>query len=468
MIERLWDLVERAPAASEAVADRETRLDYRQFRALIRTVAAALIDRGVQSGDRVAVLAPPGIFAWASFLATAAIGGIWLGLNPRYRLPELASAIRDAEPAMLLACADDLPDLFPPTSGFRPSMGLVSAPSEPELTAALIAGGLASEAVLDARIGQTMPDQPCLIVYTSGSTGRPKGALLHQRGICRFAQTQNRLWPVRAFRILNFLPINHIGNLVDIGAAALAAGGFQRFEPTFHPRDALQTMADERVTIWGSVPTVFRMQLDLPDFDRFDLSSVELIVWGGAAMPAPLIPRLAAICPRLATNYGMTETSSAITSLGPTAEVDLLARSVGAPFPGVDVRLDPETGEILARSGQNFCGYWRDPAATAAAFTADGFFRTGDAGAWLEDGTLQLVGRVKFMFKSGGYNIWPAEIEAVLADHPDILEAAVVATPDPVWQEVGVAFVVTARPAAPAALDAWCRERLANYKIPKR
>jgi acyl-CoA synthetase (AMP-forming)/AMP-acid ligase II len=242
----------------------------------------------------------------------------------------------------------------------------------------------------------------------------------------------------------------------------------------FDTRRSLQLMQDEAITFWASVPSVFQMQLALPDFERFDLSAVQLIVWEGAAMPPEVIERLGTICPLRATNYGMTETTSAITVLPPSSDAELLGASVGHPFPGVEVRLADgegnlvaagEAGEVQARSALNCLGYWRNPEATAAAFTADGWFRTGDLAQQRPDGAYRLVGRIKEMFKSGGYNVYPREVETVLEAHPGVTAAAVVGIADPVWDEVGVAFIEGA--ATPEDLTAWCRARLANYKIPK-
>jgi len=242
----------------------------------------------------------------------------------------------------------------------------------------------------------------------------------------------------------------------------------------FDTRQSLRLMQDEAITFWASVPSVFQMQLALPDFESFDLSAVQLIVWEGAAMAGETIERLGTICPLRATNYGMTETTSAITVLPPSSDAELLGASVGHPFPGVEVRLaDPdgqiaapgEAGEVQARSPLNCLGYWRNPEATAAAFTPDGWFRTGDLAQQRPDGAYRLVGRIKEMFKSGGYNVYPREVEAVLEAHPDVAVAAVVGIADPVWDEVGIAFIEGT--ATPEELAAWCRERLANYKIPK-
>jgi acyl-CoA synthetase (AMP-forming)/AMP-acid ligase II len=202
---------------------------------------------------------------------------------------------------------------------------------------------------------------------------------------------------------------------------------------------------------------------------------VELILWEGAAMPLPIIRRLREIVPRLATAYNMTE-ATAITVVRPTDDLDVLANTVGLQFEGVEVRLigedgravaDGEAGEVQTRSIYNMLGYWRRPKETAEVLTPDGWLRTGDLAERRADGRYRIVGRIKEMFKSGGYNVYPREVEDVIESHPAVAMAAVVSRPDPIWQEVGVAYVLPRAPVTVAELEAHCRERLANYKIPK-
>jgi acyl-CoA synthetase (AMP-forming)/AMP-acid ligase II len=300
--------------------------------------------------------------------------------------------------------------------------------------------------------------------------------MLHHEGIIAFSLAQNRAWPLGRQRFLNYFPINHVGCVIDISTPTLAAGGCIVFMEQFDPAGGLLLMQRERITAWGSVPTVFQLQLALPEFGWYDLSAVELILWEGASMPAETIARLRTIVPRLATNYGMTETTSAITIVYPTDDMDILANTVGEPFPGVEIRLAGEDGtevplgspgEVQTRSMYNLLYYWRRPEETAAAFTADGFFRTGDVGVQRQDGRYQLVGRIKEMYKSGGYNVFPREVEEVIQSHPDVVMAAVVSRSDALWQEVGVAYVVAHPSLDVETLETYCRVRLANYKIPK-
>jgi acyl-CoA synthetase (AMP-forming)/AMP-acid ligase II len=466
----------------------ERRQSYAELAESIDRLAAALLAAGVQKGDRVATLETPHPDYVNAFLATASIGAIWVGLNPRYQVEELRYVLADADPAVLLtrsriggrSYAAEIAALASAGPSLR---RIVTFDGDPDVPEGLPMGAFlqGASAVDSARLATARSAcggrDPCLIVYTSGSTGAPKGALLHHEGIAAFSLAQNEVWPADPMRMVNYFPINHIGCVIDCTSPCLVAGGTLIFMEQFDPAACMDLMVRERATIWGSVPSVFQMQLALPDFTRYDLSAVQLVLWEGAALPVEFIEQLLRICPRLATNYGMTEATSGITVVEPTADLDVLANSVGFPFPGVELRLVDDagrncgsgvTGEIQTRSRYNFLGYWRRPEATQAAFTADGWFRTGDLGERRADGRLRIVGRIKEMYKSGGYNVYPREVEIALEAHPAVALAAVVAAPDPRWQEVGVAYVAPRTPVTPDELEQHCRSRLANYKVPKR
>ncbi|WP_252259862.1 class I adenylate-forming enzyme family protein [Erythrobacter aurantius] len=455
--------------AREAAVLGGTRWSYATLEREVTSLACAMLAAGVARGDRVATLAPPGLDFLKSYLAATRIGAIWVGLNPRYRFDELAHVLRDAAPRLLLARA------HPELAEVRALCPLTVMLDDPADLDAFIAKGAALPAgALDSAMACVTAEDPAVLVYTSGSTGAPKGAILSHGAIVRFARGQNDIWPLSPLRVLNYFPINHVGCLNDILAPALVAGGCCVFMEQYDTRESLRLMQDEAITFWGSVPSVFQMQLALPDFADFDLSAVQLIVWEGAAMAPDLIAQLGRICRWRTTNYGMTETTSAITVLEPTDDETLLSETVGSAFPGVEVRLmgadgaptrPGEAGEVQTRSALNCLGYWNNPEATAAAFTPDGWFRTGDLAMQRPDGRYRIVGRLKEMFKSGGYNVYPREIESVIEAHPDVSAAAVVGIPDPVWDEVGVAYVEGAVTAE--AIAEWCRARLANYKIPK-
>ncbi len=456
----------------------ERRISYRELTQQVDRLASALLSAGVRKGDRVAMLSTPHPDFVVSVLAASSIGAIWLGLNPRYRLPELQHCVLDSRPKLLLARQSLLGRSYESEiNALRASCESLEQVVLFDDPATFLDGGNSVTAQqLDRARSDVAAQDPCLLVYTSGSTGAPKGALLHHAGMIDFATVCNSLWPLAPHRVINYFPINHIGSIVDCMMPCLAAGGTQVMLEEFDPVVCLELMERERVTLWGSVPSVFQMQLALPDFARFDLSSVQLIAWGGAPMPRETIERLSAVCRNLATNYGMTETSSAITIVEPTSDLDILANTVGRPRSDIEVRLvdphgqsvrDGEPGEIQVRSRCNFLGYWQQLDATAAAFTADGFFRTGDLGERRSDGRIRLIGRLREMYKSGGYNVYPREVEAVIEAHPGVATAAVVSVPDPLWQEVGVAYVVPRDSITTQQIEQHCRERLANYKLPK-
>lgn len=479
---------ERTPDG-EAMVLGKVRISYAEFACRVDALARALLAAGVRKGDRVATLATPSPEYFESFLATASIGAIWLGLNPRYQVDELCYAAGDSEPSVLLTRAaiggrdytPELAALNERTASLRTVVVFARDTDHAPAFARhydefLTHGERVDDTTLESARGQCGERDPCMIVYTSGSTGRPKGALLHHEGIIAFSREQNRIWPVSPMRALNYFPINHIGCVVDLSCPTLVAGGSIVFLEDFSPRRSLELMQQERITLWGSVPSTFQLQFAEPDFDAFDLSAVQMIMWGGAAMPRELIVRLLGFDRPLATNYGLTESGSAITVIPPARDVDLLEKTVGWPFPGAEVRLvgkdgepvaDGEAGEIQSRSRYNMLGYWRRPQATAEALSDDGWLSTGDLARRNPDGTYSIVGRVKEMYKSGGYNVYPREVEQVIESHPAVDMAAVVSTPDPVWQEVGVAYVLPSSEISPDDLRLHCRERLANYKLPK-
>ena len=468
---------QRDPGAIALVLG-ERRITYLELTQQVDRLATSLVAAGVRKGDRVATLSTPHPDFVVSLLAASSIGAIWLGLNPRYRLPELQHCVSDSAPKILLARNNLLGRSYDlEIDALRATCeSLEHVVLFDDATTFLERGDAISAQQLAHARGAVESRDPCLLVYTSGSTGKPKGALLHHAGIIDFAMLCNALWPLTPHRVINYFPINHIGSVVDCLMPCLAAGGTQILLEQFDAAIVLELIGNERVTLWGSVPSVFQMQLALPDFARFDLSSVQLIAWGGAPMPRATIERLSSICPKLATNYGMTETSSAITMVEPTNDPDVLANTVGSPRPGIEVRLadeqgrsvgQGEPGEIQVRSAGNFLGYWRQPDATAAAFTSDAFFRTGDLGERRADGRIRLIGRVREMYKSGGYNVYPREVEAVIEAHPGVATAAVVSIADDLWHEVGVAYVVPRESITTEQIAQHCRERLANYKLPK-
>jgi acyl-CoA synthetase (AMP-forming)/AMP-acid ligase II len=464
-----------------AVSGHGERLSYAELSKRVRECAAALAGRGVGRGDRVATLTTPGGAFVVTFLATSLVGAIWIGLNPRHTPAELDATIGALDPRLVFV-RDSVEgkryDAWTATLSGRAGVVALADGTANSLSH-FAAGKRVEPEILSAMEDLADPDEPCLIVFTSGSSGKPKGVMISQRALVGASLVQRAQWPASPLRVLNNLPINHIGCVGDLFCFALIGGGTTVFSERFDPADTMALLRSERATVLGQVPTQFILTLDSPAFDANALASLQLIFWGGAAASRDLIARLERFGKAVATSYGQTETVGSVTFTPADADTDALATTVGRAVAPYRLRIVDESdqvvsqgepGEIQIHSPFRMNGYWRNPEATARAITDDGWLRTGDIGLLAADGALSLIGRTTDTFKSGGYNIYPAEIEAAIASYPNVAEVAVVAVADPIFGAVGMAMV-SGRPSASltdAALRAHLGERLANYKIPKR
>lgn len=484
---RIHDLVQAHAAAhshQEAVVDGDARLDFARLAERVDAVARGLLAVGVRRGDRVATLAPPSLDFWCTYLGAVSIGAIWHGLNPVYRDREFAYLLDDAQPKVVFA--------RPHFDGRSYVEELQALPSRVEHFVALgepssnaigfdefVAGGatISAAALAHARAA-VLEEDIAVIVYTSGTTGQPKGAMLSHRTIAQSALANAAWMGERLASTVCAAPINHVGALNNVCMNVFAAGG----RIIFHPRVDLPALgrlrAAERPSYLVTSPTGFMMSMSQPGFDPTRLAHTKLIVCGGAATPLGILQAWAPVgCP-IVSVYGQTETCGIITCTDLDAPLEDVAATIGRPLPGCECRVtradgtecaDDEHGELQFRGPYVMSGYFNRPEATREAFTADGFLRTGDLGYRRADGNLVFVGRLKEMFKSGGYNVYPLEIEQAIAEHPDVLLAAVLPVPHPLFQEVGHAFVMPlpGRTLSAEDLRGFLRERIANYKVPK-
>jgi len=274
-------------------------------------------------------------------------------------------------------------------------------------------------------------------------------------------------------------PIDHVACVADTCATTLVKGGTIIFQERFNPHALLETTQREKVTFWVGIPTMIQLVLAQADFDTFDLSSLELVLWGGAALPRSIIAKLQQMGPRLITAYGMTETSAHVTYTDSNADIEILAETIGKPDPNSPCRIVNENGlecaigeqgELQFKCDHLMLEYFNQPQTSHEAFTNDGWMHTGDIGFWREDGNIKLAGRMSDMFKSGGYNVYPREIEVVLEQLPAVAMAAVISVADDLYQEVGHAYVLL-EPGGKISeqeLAEYCKQQLANYKVPKR
>ncbi len=469
----------------EAAVEGALRLSYAGLQTAVDQAATRLVARGLGRGHVLAYIGPPGVQYLVSLLAAFRSGATWLGLNPRYKSRELRYVLQHARPALVLVAA---------SADAATRAELETALAQGDLLPELLALATGVDGMLASLCGAAQargaPPAPppqqadiqaldaAVLVYTSGSTGQPKGAALTQANL-----VENAWWLARRLndgggRFLINLPVNHAGCIADTTLVALLQGDTLVFMPQFDAHEVGELLRRERITAIGQVPTQYQLMHAAGVLTPQHLATVRHLAWGGAAMPRPLIAQLASLVPDLFNSYGLTETTGTVTVTPRGAGIEALALSVGVPVFDGAVRVVDVDGQAVATGVDGelqvcgphvFAGYLRNPEATAAALSADGWLRTGDVGHWRPDGSLRLVGRRTEMYKSGGYNIFPREVEAVLEAHPAVQMAAVIGLPDALWGEAGCAFVVAAPGAVDApALAAWCRERLAGYKVPKR
>ena len=455
---------------------------YREFDARVDAAAQALAAAGVQAGDRLALLSTPRPEYLLLLMAASRVGAVYVGLNPRYTAAEVAQALQCVRPRLVLTLrtfeGQDFEALFaqagaltplPPVRAFNDLDGcLAELQGLPMLP-------VASHETPDVALART-----AAIVFTSGTTGQPKAAMLTHRGLLLAAAVQHmRLNPSapQRPRLLCHLPINQVGCLMNLTLGSLVGGGSVVFLQRFSAERTLQLVVEERVNCWLQVPAMFHECVLHPAFDPQALGHVHSVCIGGGAPSARVIAALRATGARLFVEYGQTETSSSGAYSDPGASDEVLTHCIGrfdAQFEMRIVRPDRlpcavgEVGEIQAHGGLLFAGYFSDADATRAAFTADGWLHTGDLAEQRADGCVVLRGRLKEMIKSGGYNVYPREVELVLEAHPAVAQVVVLGLPDERYGEA-VHAVLTLRDSAVGrlALDASCRAQLANYKVPK-
>ncbi|MEU0137548.1 AMP-binding protein [Streptomyces sp. NPDC006296] len=482
--------------AIEAFGEREALVDvasgrrwtYAEFGAAVGELARGLMASGVAKGDRVGIWAvncPEWVLVQ---YATARIGAVLVTINPAYRAHELRYVLDQAGISVLVA------SLSHRTSDYRALVGQVRAdcpalrsvhfigdPSWDELTAAsrsVTAGQLAErEAALSC-------DDPINIQYTSGTTGFPKGATLSHHSILNNGYSVGEMIAyTEEDRVCLPVPFYHCFGMV-MGNLGITSHGACIVipAPAFEPAAVLAAVEQERCTSLYGVPTMFIAELGLPGFASYDLSSLRTGIMAGSPCPAEVMKRVVAEMhmEEVSICYGMTETSPV--SLQTRRDDDLERRTgtVGRVMPHIEVKvIDPltgvtlprgESGELCTRGYSVMLGYWDQPERTAEAVDAGRWMHTGDLAVMREDGYVQIAGRIKDMIIRGGENVYPREIEEFLHGHPKIADVQVVGVPDATYGEEILACVIPRDLADPPTLDeltAYCRERLAHYKVPR-
>ncbi|GAA3815223.1 class I adenylate-forming enzyme family protein [Streptomyces chiangmaiensis] len=423
-------------------------VSYRTLDAHADAWAAWLRER-TRPGDRVATLCRSSIEQIALLYGCARAGRVLMPLSYRLRPQELAALIDDATPALLLH-DEGHTDLAAGT--------LRRCVHQPVRLPLVLPRGAAAVS------GDVDPGAAVLLIHTSGSSGRPRGVPLNHR-MC--VATGEALDGVAALVpedvVVQLLPQYHVGGWTVLPLLALARGATLVVEPEFDADRALRQLAAATLTM--AVPTMYRMMADSTAFGAVDLPSLRLAICGGAALPGQLARIWWERGVPLCQGYGLTEAGPNVLCV-PPAGVEASAGWTGVPYPGVEVALagvsaGPGTGELLVRGPGVFAGYWGGP-------PHQGWLHTGDLAERDARGWYRIVGRLDDGYVSGGENVAPAEVERALRAHPAVVDATVVGVPDERWGEVGVAFVVARSAVDGEGLRAWCRERLAGFKVPAR
>jgi fatty-acyl-CoA synthase len=468
---------ERLTPSNEAVVDGVRRLTYRDLNRRVNRLARSLQTLGLQPGARIGILSFNRVEFIEVIMAAAKLGLILVPLNWRLTAAELGFILKDSGTETLF---------------FDPALGELAAGlrGTTPLNRFIVFGdaGGESDTVYEKVIGsqpsdepvtQTAPDldTPHIIMYTAGTTGRPKGAVLTQgAGFWNALNLTLAMDFTSADRNLVVLPMFHIGGIGLFTLPMLYHGATVVIQRTFDPAQTLELMAAERITLFFGVPAVFQAILRSPRFDAEAFRGARVVMSGGAPLPVSLVKEYHEAGIALQQGFGMSEAAPSIATL-PKELALAKAGSIGRAVFHLEARivddaLTPvpagQVGELVLRGPNLLTGYWNRPEATQEAFR-DGWFHTGDLARMDADDDLWIVDRKKDMFISGGENVYPAEVENLIYELPEVAEAAVIGVPDARWGEVGLAVVVPKTPGKPTPQEvlAHLAGRLAKYKIPK-
>ncbi|MBZ5500110.1 MAG: AMP-binding protein [Acidobacteriia bacterium] len=452
----LFDLSFQGRRQEAALEFRGQCYSFGDIDARSNRMAQLLAGRGLHAGDRLCVYLANCVEMIDLFVSCIKLGVVFVPINILYKQREIAHILSDAGPVAAVTAAEGFP------AGVQ-----VWHPTELAAEAAILSSERPA-ATLDG-------DTPAALVYTSGTTGTSKGAILTHNNFAANALNLITCWQISpADRFLLPLPLFHVHGLGNGLHTWLVSGCRMRLLERFEHQSATTEFLDFRPTLFFGVPTIYVRLLDTASEQAGEIGGfMRLFVSGSAPLPAQVLEDFHRLFGHvILERYGMTETLMNISN--PYAG-ERRAGTVGLPLPGVSVRLldpqgrpvpDGETGEIFLRGPNVFAGYWRREDATRAAFV-DGYFRTGDLGARSRDGYYTLQGRRSDLIISGGFNIYPREVEEFLEEQPSVAEAAVVGRSDELRGEVPVAYIVPRGNADAASLEAVCRASLASFKVPR-
>ncbi len=477
----------------EAIIYKDRKISYDEFFKATKNLAKFFLKIGIKKGDRIAVLMPNCPEYLFAYMASSMIGAITVGLNPLYKGPEISYFLNNSSPKVLLMFDNYqqinyqkiiFENIY--SGAIRDIIIYHTQPKKKNLLRnaydfekILSQDHGIPDKKLQERRKLLSPDDGVLIIHTLGTTGKHKAVVLSHNNIISSRKAQIKQWEITSEdRILLHLHISHIGG------NAVISGLMERatfiIMDHFNPVEALTLIEKEKVTFLGQVPTMYIMMFNVENFDRYALSSLRICTVAGAPAQPEIMKKIYTMSRgTLRTGYGLAETSGLVTYTTKDDPLETIIQTVGKPAPGVAVKVVDdkrtelprgETGEIAIRGDCVFKKYYELPLETEKAVDKEGWFYTGDIGVINEDGYIRLLGHKKDIIITGGFKIFPQEIEAKLMKHPQIQLAAVCAVPDPVLGEIGRAYIVPKgdKLFKQSEIISYLEESLADFKVPRQ
>jgi|Deesub1362A_J573_1020465.scaffolds.fasta_scaffold00040_76 acyl-CoA synthetase (AMP-forming)/AMP-acid ligase II len=455
-------------------------ITYGEFKRSVDSLAGALLEMGVSSGDRIATVLPMRPEYAYTYLASSKIGSITVPMDVRYRKAELSRFLSHAEPEVVIAI-DSFAD-----NNIKSTLNEVKADiGNPEfvfLNSEPYFNELLKHEPIERPLSKS-PDEDILIIFTGGTTGVPKATLLSHKNVIsmcigELSSILAYFGKFERYPTLVHLPPSHVGGTTELLSIGVLNGSKMIFIDHWRPDVVLKAIQDERIPYFGAVPTMFAMILSMKGLEDYDLSSLELLVTAGERLNPELIKRMQKLCQKIAVGYGSTETTGFATFSRPDDDIMKFAEGyVGVPFEGVEIKIvddsgkelgEGDVGEILVKGPMVSKGYFRQPGETEKGFT-DGFWVSGDLG-YLKGDELYIIGRKKEIIRVGSYTVLPMEVEEIIMKDQRIAAAAVIGMPHEIYGEV-VWAVVVPKPGETVSEEEIiesCKKELADFKVPRK